>query len=253
MGANISRRGVIAGASMAGVVASMPAIAKAGPGGFSSDGLKAVTGSMQAAIDRGDAAGVVTLLYRHGEIAQVDAVGYQDEAAKTPMRRDTIFRIASMTKPITAVATLMLIEEGKFGLSTPVEKILPEGDPLFDEDMLTDRAERWFVTEFVREQIFLLTKREVPYSVAVTVDEFEEKPGKQGREIRIAATISVDKEAHKRIVVGEGGRMIREIGSRARFELGKRFEATVHLSLFVRVDEGWTQSPHKLRELGYEA
>ncbi len=81
---------------------------------------------MQAAIDRGDVAGVVTLLYRHGEIAQVDAVGFQDEAAKTPMRRNTIFRIASMTKPIVAVATLMLIEDGKFALSTPVEKILPE-------------------------------------------------------------------------------------------------------------------------------
>ena len=138
-------------------------------------------------------------------------------------------------------------------LIAEVEKLLPEGDALFDEDTLTDRAERWFVTEFVREQVFLLTKREVPYSVAVTVDEFEEKPGKQGREVRVAATISVDKEAHKRILVGEGGRMIREIGSRARFELGKRFDAIVHLSLFVRVDEGWTQSPHKLRELGYEA
>ena len=78
-----------------------------------------MTAAMQAAVDRGDAAGVVTLLYRHGEVARVDAVGFQDEAAKTPMRRDTIFRIASMTKPVTAVAILMLIEEGKFGLSTP--------------------------------------------------------------------------------------------------------------------------------------
>ena len=126
MGISMSRRGVLAGASMAGMMATLPAFAKAGPGGFSPEGLKAITAAMQAAIDRGDAAGVVTLLYRHGEIAQVDTVGFQDEAAKTPMRRDTIFRIASMTKPIVAVATLMLVEEGKFGLSTPVEKILPE-------------------------------------------------------------------------------------------------------------------------------
>jgi len=138
MGTSISRRGVLAGASVAGVMASMPAFAKAGPGGFSPEGLKGVTGAMQAAIDRGDAAGVVTLLYRHGEIAQVDAVGYQDEAAKTPMRRATIFRIASMTKPITAVATLMLIEEGKFGLSTPVENILPE---LADRKLLAGPAD----------------------------------------------------------------------------------------------------------------
>jgi GTP-binding protein Era len=140
-------------------------------------------------------------------------------------------------------------------LVAEIEKLVPEGEPIFDEDTLTDRAERWFVTEFVREQVFLLTKREVPYSVAVSVDEFEEMtsrtPGK--REMRVSATISVDKEAHKRILVGEGGRMIREIGTRARHELGQRFDATVHLTLFVRVDEGWTQSPHKLRELGYEA
>jgi len=138
MGMTVSRRGVLAGASAAGVVAAMPALAKTGPGGFSADGLKAVTAAMQAAIDRGDAAGVVTLLYRHGEIAQVDAVGYQDEAAKTPMRRDTIFRIASMTKPIVAVATLMLIEDGKFALSTPVERILPE---LADRKLLANPAD----------------------------------------------------------------------------------------------------------------
>ena len=147
----------------------------------------------------------------------------------------------------TSVATL--IDE--------VEKMVPEGEALFDADTLTDRAERWFVTEFVREQVFLLTKREVPYSVAVSVDEFEEKPVRPGstpeRELRVSATISVDKEAHKRILVGEGGRMIREIGSRARHELGQRFEALVHLTLFVRVDEGWTQNPNKLRELGYQA
>jgi len=100
--------------------------AKPGPGGFSPERLKAVTAAMQAAVDRGDTAGVVTLLFRHGEVAQVNAIGWQDEAAKTPMRRDSIFRIASMTKPIVAVATLMLIEEGKLGLFDAIEKYLPE-------------------------------------------------------------------------------------------------------------------------------
>jgi len=138
MGKAVSRRSVLAGASMVGVMATMPAFAKPGPGGFSPEGLKAATAAMRAAIDRGAAAGVVTLLYRHGEIAQVDAVGFQDEAAKTPMRRDTIFRIASMTKPIVAVATLMLIEDGKFALSTPVEKILPE---LADRKLLANPAD----------------------------------------------------------------------------------------------------------------
>ena len=138
-------------------------------------------------------------------------------------------------------------------LVAEVVKLLPEGEALFDDETLTDRAERWFVTEFVREQVFLLTKREVPYSVAVSVDEFEDREVKGKRDIRVSATISVDKDAHKRILVGEGGRMIREIGSRARHELGTRFDATVHLSLFIRVDEGWGNNAAKLRDLGYEA
>jgi len=117
-------------AGAAGVLTANPArgalAAKSGPGGFSPERLKAVTAAMQAAVDKGDTAGVVTLLFRHGEVAQVTAVGWRDEAAKTPMRRDTIFRIASMTKPIVSVATLMLIEEGKIALSDPVAKYLPE-------------------------------------------------------------------------------------------------------------------------------
>jgi CubicO group peptidase (beta-lactamase class C family) len=118
-------------------MAVMPANARSGPGGFSTLGLKAVADAMQSAIDRGDAAGVVTLLYRHAEIAQVTAVGWQDEAAKTPMRRDTIFRIASMTKPVVSVATLILMEEGKLGLADPVERFLPE---LADRKLLPDPA-----------------------------------------------------------------------------------------------------------------
>ncbi len=114
------------GAILLSTVASGTASAKAGPGGFSPDGLKAVTAAMRAAVDKGDAVGMVTLLYRHGAVAQVNAVGFQDQAAKTPMRRDTIFRIASMTKPIVSVAVQLLIEDGKLTLTTPVEKFLPE-------------------------------------------------------------------------------------------------------------------------------
>jgi CubicO group peptidase (beta-lactamase class C family) len=126
MGRVVSRRGVLAGAAMTGMLSTMPVFGKTGSGGFSPEGLKAVTAAMQAAIDKGDAAGVVTLLYRHDTVAQVNAVGWQDEAAKTPMRRDTIFRIASMTKPIVSVAILILIEDGKLALTMPVEKFLPE-------------------------------------------------------------------------------------------------------------------------------
>ena len=136
-GSRIGRRAVLAGASATGMALALPAFAKPGLGGFSPEGLKAVTAAMQGAIDKGDCAGVVTLLYRHGEIAQVNAIGWQDEAAKTPMRRDTIFRIASMTKPVVSVATLILMEEGKLALTDPVEKFLPE---LANRKLLPDPA-----------------------------------------------------------------------------------------------------------------
>ena len=98
----------------------------AGPGGFSGERLKRLTASMQTHVDAGSVAGVVTLVHRHGETVHSDVLGWQDEEAKTPMRRDTLFRIASMTKPIISVAALMLMEEGKLRLGEPVDKFLPE-------------------------------------------------------------------------------------------------------------------------------
>jgi GTP-binding protein Era len=173
----------------------------------------------------------------------------RDKRQLLPMLEDLGKRGFAAMVPISAKTG-----HGVPALLEELGKLVPESDPLFDDETLTDRAERWFVAEFVREQVFLLTKREVPYSVAVSVDEFEERPGRDGRrDLRVAATISVDKEAHKRILVGAGGAMIREIGSRARHELGERFSATVHLSLFVRVDEGWTGDRAKLRDFGYES
>jgi len=139
-------------------------------------------------------------------------------------------------------------------LEAEMLKLLPEGEALYPEEMITDRAERWLGAELVREQVFLLTRQEVPYSVAVSVDEWHERPqqGKRETDVMVAATIHVEKEAQKKIVVGEGGRMIREIGSRARHEIGKLLGCPVHLKLFVRVDAGWTGDPASLRELGYE-
>src|ERR1700722_8127413 len=98
----------------------------AGPGGFSGERLKRLTASMQAHVDGGSVAGVVTLVHRHGEIVHSDVLGWQDEEAGIPMARDTLFRIASMTKPIVSVAALMLVEEGKLRLGEPVDKFLPE-------------------------------------------------------------------------------------------------------------------------------
>ena len=133
-------------------------------------------------------------------------------------------------------------------LTRELMALLPEGERLFPEEMVTDRAERWLAGEMVREQVFVLTREEVPYAVAVTVDKFEER----AKDVVIDATIHVEKEAQKRILVGGGGRMVREIGTRARHEIGQLLGCPVHLKLFVRVDAGWSQDPRALRELGYE-
>lgn len=136
---------------------------------------------------------------------------------------------------------------------------VPAGEALFPPDMLTDRAERFLVAELVREQVFVAARQELPYSVAVTIDEWEERVAPTGHRagerigVTISATVHVEKANQKKIVVGEGGRMIRDIGTAARLAIGELLGCGVHLSLFVRVDEQWTASTAGLRKMGYEA
>ncbi len=151
--------------------------------------------------------------------------------------------------PFAAMVPISALrDDGVATLAAELVKLLPEGERLFPEEMVTDRAERWLAGEMVREQVFHLTREEVPYAVAVTVEKFQER----GKDVVIDSTIHVEKEAQKRILVGEGGRMVREIGSRARHEIGQLLGCPVHLKLFVRVDEGWSKDARALRDLGYE-
>jgi CubicO group peptidase (beta-lactamase class C family) len=128
--AALGRRALLRGGSAAFAMGLLggPAFAahRTGPGGFSKDALQKIPEALQGFVDHGVAIGIVTLLYRHGEIAQVNAVGQQDREANLPMKRDAIFRIASMSKPVTAAAMLTLIEQGKIGLMDPIDKWIPE-------------------------------------------------------------------------------------------------------------------------------
>ncbi|WP_277187520.1 serine hydrolase [Caballeronia sp. BR00000012568055] len=121
--------------------------------GFDAARLAETRTSMQGFVDAGKVAGVVMLTWRNGEIAQADAIGYRDTEARTPMTRDTLFRIASMTKPVTSVAALMLIEEGRIALESPVEKWLPE---LANPNVLIDPEAPLSQTEPARAPITLL-------------------------------------------------------------------------------------------------
>src|SRR3569833_1229529 len=96
------------------------------PKGFSGEGLAKIAPTLQPIVDSGDLSGFVTLLFRHGEIAQLNTLGQRDMEKKLPMERDTLFRIASMTKPITSVAALMLMEEGRIALNDPISRVAPE-------------------------------------------------------------------------------------------------------------------------------
>jgi GTPase len=129
-----------------------------------------------------------------------------------------------------------------------VEGWLPEGPRYFTEGEYTDQSERFLASEMVREKIFLLTHEEIPYGVAVTIDEFTEKADKNL--LVISATIHTDRDSHKGILIGRRGSMLKEIGKQAREELEALLGCRVFLELFVRVDPGWTQNPHLLAEMG---
>jgi GTP-binding protein Era len=136
-------------------------------------------------------------------------------------------------------------------LSTVLDVVtakLPEGPPLYPDADFTIETERSLVQELVREQIFLATRDEVPYGVAVLLDEFTEKPEK-GLTV-INATILVDRENHRPIVLGNRGERIKAIGTTARLEIEALLGTKVFLELFVRVEPGWAESPRRLSELG---
>ena len=126
---------------------------------------------------------------------------------------------------------------------------LPEGDPLYPPDYVTDQPERFFASEIIREQVLQLTHDELPFSTAVVIDRFEE-PAAGGRLLNLYATILVDRESQKPIVIGKAGAMIKKIGTAARQELEQYFGSQVFLDLHVKVKSEWRDDERLLDELG---
>lgn len=130
---------------------------------------------------------------------------------------------------------------------------LPEQGWWYAPDELTDRSERFLVSEVVREKLFRLTGDELPYTSTVTIDHFkEEKSRAHGRMLRIAASIVVERDSHKAMIIGQGGERLKRIGSEARIELEKLLEAKVFIELWVKVRSGWADDEARLRSFGYE-
>jgi GTP-binding protein Era len=123
---------------------------------------------------------------------------------------------------------------------------LPVGERLYPEDFLTDQPERFFVAEMVREQILRHTREEIPYSTAVIIDSFKEGTPV----VRIEASILVERQSQKGILIGRGGAMLKAIGSAARHEIEAFLGTKIYLGLFVKVREGWREDPAMLDEMG---
>jgi GTPase len=151
--------------------------------------------------------------------------------------------------PVALVPISALKARGVKQLVSELRKHVPEGTLYDDPDYVTDRPERFFVAELVREAAIRNTHEEVPYAVAVLVDSFEESTGLT----RIEATVVVEKENHKKIVVGAGGAMLKKIGSEARKEIEELLGKKVFLGLFVKVIPNWTEDPAAVRRLAMES
>ncbi len=157
------------------------------------------------------------------------------------------FRLLHPFKAIIPVSALK--NDGVDLLADEIWKLLPEGPRYFPDEMMTDRSERFIAAEIIREIITIRLHKEIPYVTAVVVDSFHEDEEKNL--IRITATINVEKNSQKGIVIGKGGAMLKEIGTRARLEMEKFFAARIFLELFVRVAKDWTSDPRLLKEFGY--
>jgi len=144
------------------------------------------------------------------------------------------------------IIPLSALKKDLGGLVDALLKRMPAGPRYFPEDQLTDQLERFVVSEIIREKIFELTKEEIPYSTAVMIDQMKEEPGLT----HIDATIFVDRDSQKGIVIGKNGALLKEIGTRARLDAEKLLGVKVFLQLWVKVKKGWRDDDHMLRNVG---
>jgi GTP-binding protein Era len=175
-------------------------------------------------------------------INKVDRI--KDKAALLPF-------IAQVTKERAFAGVFPVSAEKRVGLDDlerGLLKLLPEGEPQFEQDDVTDRSERFLVTELIREQLMRQLGDELPYAGTVGIDQYED----EGRMLRIAATIWVEREGQKAIVVGAGGARIKALGTGARLAIEQQLERKVFLQLWCKVRDDWSDDEAALKRFGYE-
>ncbi len=222
--------------------------------------------AMVAAAWTGSEDADITLLLVDSQKGLTDGVQAIAERLRTTRRRTWLVlnktdavergRLLPLTK---AMAELLPFEhvymvsarkgDGLDDLLDALALALPEGPFLYPEDDLTDLPDRLLAAELVREQIFLQTQEEIPYSCTVETESFQERPDGS---VRVEATVYVSRAGHKAILIGEGGSRIREIGARARHGLASLLERPCHLFLNVKERAGWDEEGARLRAIGLE-
>ncbi len=159
--------------------------------------------------------------------------------------------VAFWHKQLPQAEIIPISAQEKFGVQALLNRLielLPECPPFFDKDQLTDKPERFFVNEIIREKILLHYDKEIPYSVEVEVESFKEEADL----VRIGAIIFVERDSQKGIIIGKAGKSIKQVGTEARKDIEKFLGKKVFLELFVKVDKDWRQKDSRLRHYGYE-
>ena len=166
--------------------------------------------------------------------------------------QETLENLVAFWQKMLPEATIFPISaKERFGvvqLFEAIKNALPVGPPFFAKDQLTDKPARFFVDEIIREKILLNYDKEIPYSVAVEVEQFKEEE----RLIRIMAVIYVERESQKGIIIGRQGQALKRVGAQARKDIEAFFGKQVYLELFVKVDRDWRSSQSRLRHYGYD-
>lgn len=169
-----------------------------------------------------------------------------------PNKSDLLPKIETLSQQLNFVNHFFPIsaksESGLPQLRKLIIQYLPEGDFLFSEDEYTDKSENYLAAEMIREKLFRITKQEIPYSLTVSIDQIE----KAQRCVKIQATIWVEREGQKAIVIGKQGQLLKEIGTEARRDMEQLFDQKVFLNLWVKVKNNWTDEENELIQLGYE-
>jgi GTP-binding protein Era len=189
-----------------------------------------------------------SLLTRMAASQKVIAVANKIDLAKDAERMMPFLEAVSKERAFHAIVPVSA-KSGKNvdELLRVIREALPVAPAMYPEDQLTDRDERFFASELVREKLFRELGEELPYSCEVAIDSFKE----EGALRRIEATIWVDRESHKPIVIGDKGERLKRIGTAARKDMEKLFDGKVYLGLWVKVKRGWTEDERALRSFGY--